>query len=208
MSLVPDPSVTRLPVQVRPLPNEGADSPQGRLSAGVPLRTAPPQRRPELEPSRRRDRPGPVGSPGDLGRHIGHLQGVRRAAARDQVRRPKPEAALLCPLPPARPTPTPPTGPEARAPAAGLRVLRAAHRQGGTRGYPTLVLVPLPPSLRRRRPSPSSGPRAAAVTAGSPSTRGRTGARRYCSAACRQRAFRRRKEVRDNVPAHGARISP
>nr|WTA00088.1 TniQ family protein [Streptomyces sp. NBC_00857] len=228
LNLAPDPSVTRLPVQIRPLPREGTESFIVRLAHANHLKAAylrdylcePPHHKgaPSFsrlgaatgrDPSALRDTlegtrgtcgecdaPLPATKPGARSprQHCSarcRQRAHRRRHRTDQAPHPQPLACEFC----ARPIASTAQG-EARR-WCSSRCRHRAHLQ--LPDEPAVaVLVPV-----LSEPRPTAG----CQHCGTPIDPGRTGARRYCSAACRQRAFRRRKNVRNNVPARDSLIS-
>jgi len=226
-NLVPDPSVTRLPVQIRPLPREGTDAFIVRLAHANHLK-AGYLRDYLCEP------PHHKGAPSFS--RLGAATGRDPAALRDTLEGTS-GTCKECDAP------LPATKPGARSPRrhCSARCRQRAHRRRHRPDQPSqprlltceFCTKPIaetaegdarrwcssrcrhrahlqlaePAVLQRQTDIPEQAT-AGCQHCGTPIDPGRTGARRYCSASCRQRAFRRRKEVQDIVPAHGSLISP
>lgn len=228
VNLVPDPSVTQLPVQVRPLPREGTDAFIVRLAHANHLKAGylrdylcePPHHKgtPSYsrlgaatgrDPAALRDTlegtsgtckecnaPLPATKPGARSprQHCSarcRQRAHRRRHRPDQSTQPRPLICEFC---------TKPIAATAEGEARRWCSSRCRHR--ALLQPAGLAVVERQTDLSEQRPT------AGCSHCGTPIDPGRTGARRYCSAACRQRAFRRRKEVRDNVPAHNGLINP
>ncbi|RXS81490.1 hypothetical protein EST92_16095 [Streptomyces sp. TM32] len=229
VKLVPDPSVTRLPVQVRPLPREGTESFIVRLAHANHLKARylrdylcePPHHKgaPSFsrlgaatgrDPAALRDTlEGTSGTCKECdaplpaaksGARSSRQHCSARCRQRAHRRRHRPEGQAPQPQPLACEFCTKPITETAEGEARRWCSSRCRHRAHLQPAEPTV--------LERRTDFSEQRPEASCRHCGTPIDPGRTGARRYCTAACRQRAFRRRKEVQNNVPDHESLISP